>query len=266
MDKIKIGIIGLGVVGSAVKYGFEKMGHHVFSHDLKLKTSILDVLTADAVYICVPTPSADNGACDTSIVEDTINQLTENNYGGVIIIKSTVRPGFTESMIKKYSNDRICFCPEFLRERAAVSDFQNMDVLIVGTDRDDVYTQIVMQHGKYPRSTVRLRPTEAELAKYFNNCYNATLVTFANSFYEISVALNADYMAVKNAIVKRDHIADIYLDCNENFRGFGGHCLPKDTAAIANLCDTRNVNVEFFKMLLNENSKYKTTVFEGMRK
>jgi len=108
-------------------------------------------------------------------------------------------------------------------------------------------------------------PTEAELAKYYNNIYNATLVTFANSFYEVCKSLGADYSKVKDAIVNREHIYDIYLDCNDNFRGFGGMCLPKDTKAIAAFCSKNGLDVGFFDSILEENSKYKTTVYEGMR-
>ena len=106
---------------------------------------------------------------------------------------------------------------------------------------------------------------EAELCKYFNNVYNATLITFANSFYEICKGLGVDYTTVKNAISKREKIADVYLECNENMRGFGGVCLPKDTAALDSLAKELNLDVDFFRMIISENKKYKTTVFKGMR-
>ena len=59
---------------------------------------------------------------------------------------------------------------------------------------------------------------------------------------------------------------DVYLDCNDNVRGFGGMCLPKDTSALVSLIKELNLDVDFFNMVLNENEKYKTTVFNGMRK
>lgn len=123
-----------------------------------------------------------------------------------------------------------------------------------------------LAHGRYPRNFVKLTPTEAELCKYFNNVYHSALIIFANSFYELCKSFGVDYTNIKNAMVKRDHITDIYLDCNENIRGFGGMCLPKDTRAVAYLCKELNVPVDFFQMLLDENNKYKVTVYEGMRK
>ena len=64
---------------------------------------------------------------------------------------------------------------------------------------------------------------------------------------------------------KREKIADVYLECNENMRGFGGVCLPKDTAALDSLAKELNLDVDFFRMIISENKKYKTTVFKGMR-
>jgi len=92
------------------------------------------------------------------------------------------------------------------------------------------------------------------------------LITFANSFYEVCKASNVDYSNIKDTIVNRENILDKYLDCNENLRGFGGMCLPKDTTAIAALVKQLNLDIEFFDMILSENEKYKTTVFNGMRK
>ena len=92
------------------------------------------------------------------------------------------------------------------------------------------------------------------------------MITFANSFYEVCNASGVDYKNVKNAIVDRNHINDIYLDCNKNFRGFGGVCLPKDTKAINNLCEELDLDINFFKNILEENTKYRVTVPKGMRK
>ena len=264
---MKIGIVGLGVVGSAIKYGFEKLGHSVKVHDIKLNTSVSDVLDTDICYICVPTPSRKDGGCDISIVTQVIGELENCLYEGIVAIKSTVSPGTTEKLQLKYQKLRICFVPEFLRERCAQTDFtENHAVCIIGGFTEGAFEMVEKSHGKYPNKFVRMYPTEAELCKYYNNIFNATLVTFANSFFTVCDALDVDYKIIKNAMVNIDHIPDKYLDCNSNFRGFGGICLPKDTAALAALCKDKNLNIDFFQMLLDENAKYETTVYEGMRK
>lgn len=264
---MKIGIIGLGVVGGAIRYGFEKLGHDVSFHDITLNTTIEDVLSSEICFLCVPSPSAIDGSCDISIVEEVVNNLIDKKYDGIICIKSTVVPGTTERLREKYNTDKICFVPEFLRERCASIDFvENHDVCIVGCTSEQSYKIIKSAHGHLPKKFKKLTPTEAELTKYFNNVYNATLITFANSFYEVCKVSGANYTKVKNAIAMRDHIQDIYLDCNKNFRGFGGMCLPKDTKALAFLCKEKNIDVGFFDSIIKENNKYKITVFKGMRK
>lgn len=268
---MKIGIIGSeGVVGGAVSYGMEKLGHFVLKHDILLRSPIENVIDTQIVYICVPTPSLPSGKCDTRIVEDVVAQLCTLNYNGIIAIKSTVEPGTTQRLIEEHGNKKICFVPEFLRERCAVADFtENSDVCIIGVHQGSIggsssFGLVKQSHGHYPTEFIQMTPTEAELAKYFNNVYNATLVTFANSFFEVCKANGADYSKIKGAMVKRPHIYDMYLDCNNSFRGFGGYCLPKDCKAIAYACKELS-DVVFFKMLLEQNSKYKTTVLDGMR-
>ena len=264
---MKIGIVGIGIVGLAIRYGFEKLGHTIIIHDIRYNTNIIDVLHTDICYICVPTPVNEDGSCNISIVESVVSELSSLNYKGIITIKSTVVPTTTLKLKEKYNINKICFVPEFLRERCAVVDFtENHDVCIIGTTDVNVFKIVKECHGKYPNKFIQLSETEAELCKYFNNIYNATLITFANSFYKVCNSLGVDYTKVKNAVTHREHIKDMYLDCNDNFRGFGGVCLPKDINAIDNLCSQLNIDVSFFKMLMDENNKYKVTVYEGMRK
>ena len=262
---MKIGIIGLGIVGGATRDGFQKLGHDISIHDIALNTHIDDVLETELCFICVPTPSKDSGECDTTIVESVVKNLYDKEYGGIICIKSTVSPGTSEILKDRYGKN-ICFVPEFLRERCATEDFiNNHDVCIIGTSSNEFYSKIKDAHGNLPHKVIRLTETEAEFCKYFNNSYNATLITFANSFYEICKSMDVDYTNVKNAAIGREHINDKYLDCNENLRGFGGVCLPKDTRALAALAKEEGVDGQFFKALLEENNKYKTTTYAGMR-
>tara|TARA_R110002074_G_scaffold205825_1_gene374217 strand:- start:1022 stop:1822 length:801 start_codon:yes stop_codon:yes gene_type:complete len=265
---MKIGILGLGVVGTAVKTGLRELGHTISYYDPKHKDSKFnDVLDTDVCFICVPTPPDANGKCNTSIVKSSLQSLLEQNYKGVVAIKSTISPGTTDSFIKSYPALSICFVPEFLRERCAVTDFiENHDLCVIGTEDDASFKLIKKAHGHYPVTTIQLKPIEAEMTKYFNNIYNATLITLANSFFEVCESLGANYTAVKDALVNRNHITNAYLQCNKNFRGFGGVCLPKDTLAIATLVKELGLDIKFFKTLLEENDKYQTTVYDGMRK
>ena len=73
---MKIGIIGLGVVGSAINTGFEKLGHEVLCHDLKLNSTTKDILPSEIVFLCVPTPQSDDGSCDTTIITSVLKELS----------------------------------------------------------------------------------------------------------------------------------------------------------------------------------------------
>lgn len=263
---MNIGIIGLGVVGSAIKNGFELIGHTVRFYDIRLpETSLEHILETDVCFICVPTPSMTGGACDVSIVEKTVQDLNAKGYKGVTVIKSTVTPGTTDRLASQVKL-RLAFCPEFLRERCAVADFvENHDLCVIGTHNHDSFELVKEAHGSLPQDIVHLTPMEAEFAKYFSNVFNALRVTFANEFYEVCQAAGADYSKIKDALVRRKVIEDFYLSCNDNFRGFGGVCLPKDTAAFASYVRALGLDLKLFDMIVEENKKFKKTVLEGMR-
>ena len=263
---MKIGIIGVGAVGSANKKGFEYLGHEVLIHDTKLNTKISEVCETEINYVCVPTPQAEDGSCDTSIIESVIDELGQCNYKGIIAIRSTVVPGFTQSMIEKFNNLTICFVPEFLRERCAEDDFiNNHKLLAVGTHDIWVYRKVIRSHGQLPEHTEHLTPNEAEVLKYFNNVYAALRVTFANNMYEICEKLDCDYTTIKNAYIKTGKATDMYLDVNPSLRGYGGMCLPKDTIAIASLMKKLNIDLKLIQSIHDDNLQFKKTVFNGMR-
>ena len=263
---MEIGIIGLGIIGSACKFGFEKLGHKVSGHDIILNTKINDLLGCEVIYICVPTPSNEDGSCNTSIVEEVVLELNKLNYKGVVAIKSTVKPT-TTLKLQNTTTLEICFVPEFLRERSALVDFiENHDLLAIGTKNKEVFNLIKECHGHYPQNISQLDPTEAEILKYYSNVLNALKVTFANEMYEICEKLNVNYTKIKNAFVKRGTTKDVYLDVSDNFRGYAGMCLPKDTKALAALVKELDLDLDLFRVIDEENDKFKPTVFEGMRK
>lgn len=264
---MQIGIIGLGVVGEAVKNGLELIGHTVRPYDIKhAHTSLEHILATELTFICVPTPGAEDGACDTSVVEQVLRDLDARGYRGLITIKSTVVPGTTDRFQKQFPTLRLAFCPEFLRERSAVMDFvERHDVCIIGASSQEDFEIIQRAHGRLPKNVFHMKPVEAEFAKYFSNVYNALRIIFANSFYEACQATGADYAAVKHALVHRENITDHYLDCNDNFRGFGGVCLPKDTRAFAAFVKSKGLDLKLFEAIVEENAKFKRTVPNGMR-
>ena len=196
----------------------------------------------------------------------TIQELDDNSYNGIIAIRSTAVPGFTQSMIEKHKTLAICFVPEFLRERCAVDDFiNNHKLLAVGTFDIWVFRKIVKAHGNLPEHTEHLTPTEAEVLKYFNNVYASLRVTFANVMYEICEKLNCDYTTIKNSYIKTGKAVDMYLDVSDGLRGYGGMCLPKDTKALDAVVKQLGLDLKLFETIDADNQQFKRTVFPGMR-
>ncbi len=263
---MKIGIIGLGMVGGAVRHGMNRIGHEVAVFDIKKpETKLADVLTSELLFVCVPTPQLPDGKCDTSIVRGVVGDIAKAGYTGVVVIKSTIEPGTTDSLAKQYPSLRLVFCPEFLRERAQFVDFvEYHHVCIIGAYADKDFELIKEAHGSLPKNFARMMPLEAELAKYYWNVFNALRIVFANQFYDVCKYTGADYQKIKNAMVMHPNIPDVYLECNDNFRGFAGNCLPKDTSAFAKYAAAHHAgdwNLSLFEGIVEINKLYKPTVF-----
>ena len=264
---MKIGVIGLGAVGSAIKKGFEYIGHEIYGHDIRYNTKIEDVLPSEIIYICVGTPPGKDEHCDVSAVLSVVGQLNDLNYNGIVAVKSTVKPGTTQSLKEKYPNLIITFVPEFLREKCAYEDFVcNNNILVVGTDSNEVYSKIIESHGRLPIHKVKVSIIEAELMKYFSNTYKAMRITFANSFHKVAEYFGANYDVIKDTFLFHGIQEGHYLNVNKDFGGYGGMCLPKDTKAMKALVKELNLNLDVFEFIDKENDKFVKKVPPGMRK
>lgn len=255
---MKIGVIGRGTVGDAVYQGLSGIGHRLSHYDINdAETSIQHVLPTEIVFVCVPTDSDSDGNCNTSVVESVIQQLHELNYTGIVAIKSTVIPGTTDNMLKKYPTMKICCVPEFLRQKSAYSDFaDDHDVLVIGTDDAEVASIVQQAHGILPHKVVVVSAIESEVVKYFNNVHNALEIVFANAMHEMCTKIGANYQNVLGAIRHRQNINPSYLRCSDTYRGYGGHCLPKDSLAWRNLAEKLNVDVNIFNDIVEDNRRY----------
>ena len=262
---MKIGIIGNGFVGSAIMHGFVLHVDDIMIYDKNPKRSTHSmndlVNEADVIFICVPTPMFESGECDLSIVESVSEELSQYSCINkkVVVIKSTVVPGTTRKLIKKYDNNKICHVPEFLRERFAYEDFvDNHNVLVVGSDNTSVSEIVVESHGHLPKSVRCLEPQEAELVKYFSNSYKASKIIFANSFAELCKNEGVDYELVKDTYLLHGVREHEYFSVTDELRGFGGACLPKDVSALNGYVDQNDIDIKLFDFLINENKKFTT--------
>ncbi|HXH22842.1 MAG TPA: hypothetical protein VNN10_12520 [Dehalococcoidia bacterium] len=232
----RIGIIGVGVVGGALRAYLESRGIKPLLYDPGLGLgSAIEVDAADLVFACVPTPYQPGSGFDDSIMRGAIAALSGSK---TIVIKSTVLPGTTDSIQGDYPQHRILFNPEFLRENSALEDFVRPDRQIVGYARrwDAETARAVLR--LLPRASFEsvMPARSAELIKYATNAFLALKVTFANELFDLACALDADYELVRAGLAADARIGPSHLDVHDSgYRGYGGKCLPKDTMALLDL-------------------------------
>ncbi len=251
--------MGLGMVGGALCRYFEKnrgyaVGQDLFGFDPAKAFTDLEALNrAEVVFICVPTPyqtSAVDGKLgfDLSYVRSAIETVQGSK---IVVIKSTVRPGTTETLQKDYPRHRFLFNPEFLTEVSADQDMNYPDRQIVGyTDQSYTVAGDVMHLLPLAPFERIIRAREAEMVKYFGNTWFSTKVVFANQMYDLCQALGADYEVVKESAAADKRIGRTHLDIfHKGYRGYGGKCLPKDTRALIEHGDELGASMELLKIV-----------------
>ncbi|MBK64506.1 MAG: hypothetical protein CMB47_03160 [Euryarchaeota archaeon] len=256
---MKIGIIGVGVVGKAMKNGFEN-SHEIFLHDPKLGTELRDVTdNTDFSYIAVPTPSnPETGECDISIIESILDKIPD---GQRIMIKSTVIPGSTKYLQEKYPRLIIGCSPEFLRSATSEDDFKNQDLLVVGANDKELAEEVFRHHLEAgvmrKKQFFHVTPTQAELVKYAKNSFYAMKVIFANQFHDLAKTLGEEWRDVKEIITtdQEQMIGPSHLNSPEGGnRGFGGECLPKDALALKFQLEKMKIKYNLIQAIIDDNN------------
>ena len=218
-----------------------------------------EINKADVAFIGVPTNMLPDGSCDTSIVESVIEWLKTP----LIIIRSTIKPGTTDMLAKKYPDKHIVFQPEYIGETSnhpmKTGAFSEKTFMIFGGSKQDCSKAVAVYQQVY-NSSVRIlfmTPLEAEITKYMENSAIANMVTLVNEYYNICKAFGADYNMVREGFLMDPRMSRYFTFVFPDNRGFGGKCLPKDLNAIAKASEQAGYKAEFIESILNNNDRIK---------
>ena len=262
---MKIGIVGNGFVGSSVAFGFSPTTGcdseiKIYDKDSSKATHSLEsTLTSDFIFVSVPTPSNPDGSINLDIVYNVFEEMDKLNHrtNNVFLLRSTVTPGTTRKLQRKFRNLNIVFNPEFLTERSAKLDFINQSRFILGGLKKNVNKVEKLYKLRFGESTPTIKTNyeTAEMIKYMNNCFFATKVSFLNEMYQIADACGVDWDMAVEGFVRDGRIGHSHMNVPgpDGKFGFGGSCFPKDIQAMIHFAESLDVYPDVLLGAWNKN-------------
>ena len=221
-----------------------------FSHDVSVVGSF-----AEMVFLCVPTPQAIDGSADLSFVQKAARQISQLMPKDCIVVnKSTVPVGSTKIVeFEIQRNDvKVVSNPEFLREGTAVFDFLNPDRIIVGAENLEAAQKVAKLYAGLGAPVLITDPASAETVKYAANAFLATKISFINAVAAICEGVGADISDVVKGLGFDSRIGRSFLQPGP---GWGGSCLPKDTAALIKIGEQNGYDFDLLRGVVAVNEQ-----------
>jgi UDPglucose 6-dehydrogenase len=255
----------------------ELLEENVHAHRLDFTTDASKAVTgADACFICVGTPMADNGEADLRYVESVaraIGSLIDDFM--VVVTKSTVPVGTAEKVrgwiaeeLDKRGVDvpfAVGSNPEFLKEGSAVDDFMRPDRVVIGIDNEraedilrEIYSPFIRNGLRFYTMDIR----SAEMTKYAANCMLATKISFINEIANICEQVGADVRQVRQGVGADARIGLQFLHPGV---GYGGSCFPKDVSALIHVAEQNDYTPRILKAVHDVNREQKTLLLRKLR-
>ena len=261
----KIGVVGNGFVGGAVKFGFSpNVGCdaevRVYDKNPNKSTDTLEetVNESDFIFLSVPTPANEDGSINIKILEGALEDISQihNGRDNAVLIRSTVIPGTTWALQTKYPQLNILFNPEFLTERSANFDFINQSRFVVGNSgkqigwaKSEEFVELIKNRFGDCVAVMETNYETAELIKYMSNCFFATKVSFMNEMYQIAEKIDANWDEAVSGFVADGRIGHSHMNVpgHDGKLGFGGSCFPKDIQAMIDFAEMFGINPSVLK-------------------
>jgi len=237
-----IGIVGLGFVGSAMYRSFEKKGISLIGYD-KYKDggigSLESILKCDVVFLCLPTLfNHTTKQYDKSAIHEVCCGLENNNYEGLVVLKSTVEPETVNKLSEKYKL-KLSHNPEFLSARTAFEDFHSQKHIVLGKgancSQTDMNNLKEFYETNYPEAEVSLCSSlESESMKIMCNSFYASKIMIFNEYAALCKNNGANFNKIRELMLKNNWINPMHtiVPGTDGKLGYGGACFPKDTLAL----------------------------------
>lgn len=231
-------VIGWGTVGKATAKTFNITNYYSRSEST---ISLEEASRCRYIFICLPTPTV-NGECDTSAITDVIEKLYRYKTlsQAIIVIRSTVYPGYNRFLQEKFHLKNIVSNPEFLSEDTWEQDATRPMLIVVGSDDVGSREKLVgLYMGRFKYNTPYVTDSiTAEMIKYSLNVFFGTKIIFANALYNYVQKYKGNYETIKSVLEShpwgsRNHFKVVH----KGGRGAGGKCLQKDMQAFAKITD-----------------------------
>jgi len=308
---VSISIFGLGYVGSVSAACFANLGHNVIGVDVSStkvealasgrspivearvselledghKTGRIRATTeasvavreSDVSFVCVGTPSQRSGKLDLGYVERVVRDigaaLKQKKSHHVVVLRSTVLPGTTESLVIPALEDSsglragkdftVCYNPEFMREGCAVADFHQPPYTILGAQNPEHLAPLRELYKSVPGPVFETSIPVAEMVKYVSNAFHAVKVTFANEVGTLCQQLGVDTNTVTKIYTSdtKLNISPAYL--SPGF-AFGGSCLPKDLRALSYKAKELDLGLPMLESALRSNAVHVDRAIEAV--
>jgi len=228
---------------------------------------------SEIIFICVNTPANEHQEADLTGVEAVAKAIGQHiNEYKIVVNKSTVPVGtadLVKNIIKENQNKKIEFDvvsnPEFLREGAAVKDFENPDRIIIGSDSkkaEEIMTSLYRSRARTDRPIMITDIKSAEIIKYASNAMLATRISFMNQLSYLCEKTGADIKQITRGIGLDDRIGPRFLQAGI---GYGGSCFPKDVKALISTLKQNDCDADLFEAVHRINEKQKSIVVSKLK-